>query len=101
MSLIDMSTATAVRFVNSLIDDEDFYRQAEPFLIEAFNRSRCLRFTPSLRCLRFTPLVVFDSEEIVRRCLKRLRSELIYGEPTTLKFFLDWYRLFTASKLAS
>lgn len=92
MSLIDMSTATAVRFVNSLIDDEDFYRQAEPFLIEAFNRSRCLRFTP---------LVVFDSEEIVRRRLKRLRSELIYGEPTTLKFFLDWYRLFTASKLAS
>ena len=87
-----MSTATAVRFVNSLIDDEDFYRQAEPFLIEAFNRSRCLRFTP---------LVVFDSEEIVRRRLKRLRSELIYGEPTTLKFFLDWYRLFTASKLAS
>ena len=89
MSLIDMSTATAVRFVNSLIDDEDFYRQAEPFLIEAFNRSRCLRFTP---------LVVFDSEEIVRRRLKRLRSELIYGEPTTLKFFLDWYRLFTTSK---
>lgn len=87
-----MSTATAVRFVNSLIDDEDFYRQAEPFLIEAFNRSRCLRFTP---------LVVFDSEEIVRRRLKRLRSELIYSEPTTLKFFLDWYRLFTASKLAS